>query len=405
MVHLNYVELKLDLSRPDWLFAFIWAIPLILVWRFPLPFFEPLHTLTLLLIGGNILTFFIVYNFMRYLLGSKAKKTRKVIDENEIRSFEKFLNLSLPIWIFLYLIPVIVNGGAPLIWILTEDTRTYTDFGIPSYSGFIYMLRAFLLMISFQVYIYTRRIKFLLVCFLFLFTAFIVEASRGNGIVLLLHPIGLYLFLNKIPIKKIFKIVIYAVFFGVLFGILENFRYLNSENYNIKSRFEDIVGVEPGNVLLIYLLPFYLYITTPLQNVNLLASINLQIDFIPYYSTQGLFPTFIRSFIFKPKDYGVLLNEGFNTTSFYTPFIRDFGFLGAFIIVVFIQFVVSFVHIKGRIENGFFYKLFYPVLFMSVVLSPFSLFFTSLVTVLFPFVVLVYLHVKSKYKLNNLKIL
>lgn len=342
---------------------------------------------------------------MRYLLGSKAKKTRKVIDENEIRSFEKFLNLSLPIWIFLYLIPVIVNGGAPLIWILTEDTRTYTDFGIPSYSGFIYMLRAFLLMISFQVYIYTRRIKFLLVCFLFLFTAFIVEASRGNGIVLLLHPIGLYLFLNKIPIKKFFKIVIYAVFFGVLFGVLENFRYLNSENYNIKSRFEDIVGVEPGNVLLIYLLPFYLYITTPLQNVNLLASINLQIDFIPYYSTQGLFPTFIRSFIFKPKDYGVLLNEGFNTTSFYTPFIRDFGFLGAFIIVVFIQFVVSFVHIKGRIENGYFYKLFYPVLFMSLVLSPFSLFFTSLVTVLFPFVVLVYLHVKSKYKLNNLKIL
>ena len=119
-----------------------------------------------------------------------------------------------------------------------------------------------------------------------------------------------------------------------------------------------------------------IYITTPVQNLNYTILKNEKPLYYPYYSTQALFPTIIRNKVFnETKDYGNLLSEAYNTTGMYVPLIRDFGKIISIIIVIFLQILVSIIHVKSKHKNPLSYKLAYPPLFMCIILSPFNLFY------------------------------
>jgi len=134
------------------------------------------------------------------------------------------------------------------------------------------------------------------------------------------------------------------------------------------------------------LIPAVMYISIPVINTDLNIQSSDFIKFQPYYSLQGFLPTVVRDFIFESGDYGVLVNEANNVSSYFIPFIRDYGLLGAYIAVSLILFMAAYFYSKAK-QGSLFFILSYPPIFMSVTLSFFSLFFTSLVVVLYPFLV------------------
>ncbi len=386
---------EIDLSRPDLIFFIVWTIPLILLQFFNLDFFVDLTSATQLLIFTNILSFFIIYWIIKKSLKNKTPSVliNLKFKLNKVQNFFKFYFI---IWLFLYAITILFSGGIPIYWILSGSGLTYYDFGVPTLSGFLNMLRAFLSVLALIIFLRSKNKKYLFFVFFFFISAFIFEANRGGGVVLILHILGYYFLTRKFNFIRVLKFLIFSFLFIIFLGLIEMFRYSNDEEYNFIEKYSEMELIEDANNLTLFTIPAILYITTPLQNLNLLITSDQEPLYYPYHSSKPLIPTFVRDKIFSnPKDYGFLVSEAYNTTSFYTPLIRDFGNYITIIIVFFLQIIVSYIHIKSKTSDLKTYTLLYPPLFMCVFLSPFNLYFTSLVVVSYPLMVHLFIHHKK----------
>lgn len=391
--------MKIDLSRPDIVFFVVWSIPLILLQFFSLQFFIDISIETILLISCNIISFFLIYSLVRKSVKNKLNP-EKCEPKYNISKTKDFFKQFFIIWVTLYLITIIFSSGIPVYWILSGSSLTYSDFGIPTLSGFLNMIRAFLCVISFIVFMKTNERKYFLFILFFLFTAFIFEANRGGGLVLLLHVIGYYFLIKKITFKKIIKLSGLAILLMVFLTLIEIFRYTNNSQYDFSKKYADIELFGDTNRFSIFLIPAIIYTTTPLQNLNYTIIENKKPLYYPYYSTLSLIPTVLRNKIFSlvpslKTDWGSLLSDTYNTTTFYVPFLRDFGKIITLLIIFFIQFIVSYVHVKSKYSSILSYRLLYPPLFMCVVLSPFNLYFTSLIVVAYPIILHMFIHYKK----------
>ena len=93
----------------------------------------------------NIILFSINYVLVSIILPHKKNSRRKlVLCEKQITILEKYLNKIFKYWCVCYLIIIIISGGFPLLWIIIGDTKNYIDFGVPTFSGLLNMVRAFL---------------------------------------------------------------------------------------------------------------------------------------------------------------------------------------------------------------------------------------------------------------------
>lgn len=283
------------------------------------------------------------------------------------------------------------------MWILLGDSKSYVDFGVPTLTGLLNMIRAFLSVLALIIWRDSKEKKYLFFLIFFILSAFLFEANRGGGLVLLLHPVGYFLFSQRIRLRDSIKIILLTLVLVLFLGLMEQFRYSNNDRYNISDKFSNLglTDAQPA-MWQIYSLPAVLYLTTPVQNLNN-TIINLsRPNYLPYHTITPLLPTVIRNKIFvaEEKDYGNLLSEVYNTTGYYTPIIRDFGYFGAFLVAILIQIIISYVHIKARASGQYFFRLLYPPMFMCVILSPFNLYFVNLVVVSYP--ILCYIFIKSK---------
>lgn len=388
---------RLDLSRPDYAYALVWLTPIFILKFFQLDFFVDLSEDTYQLVVFTVLSFFPIYLFLKLILNSFKRSRIKIQTSCLDIRLKYFIDKALVFWFLAYVVVILYSKGTPLIWMLMGTGKSYADFGIPSFSGFIYMFRAFLLVGCLHVYLKTKSKRYLKISILFIFLAFINELSRGNGVILILHPIGFFLILKKIEFKKLVKMILFTGVFILIFGVLEQLRYLNNVDYNIVEKYKQTLNVEEANLLSVYSLPVLLYATTPIQNLNYQISFRSEPSYYPYHSTQGLFPSFIRESIFegKTKDYGLLLSDSYNTTSYFSPLIRDFGIPLTILFVLILQVVLSIIHILAKSGREFFLLL-YPPFFMAIVMSPFSLFFTSLVVVTYPLTIITFNTIKYR---------
>ena len=84
------------------------------------------------------------------------------------------------------------------------------------------------------------------------------------------------------------------------------------------------------------------------MNMDLNLKDAVDFKFSPYYSVRLLLPTFLRDMLegFRSSEekYGLLVSEAYNTTSFLTPLIKDFGRFGALFCYIY-YFVCIGVHI------------------------------------------------------------
>ena len=332
-----------------------------------------------------IFLFFLLF-FRFYSLPSKN------LDKILIEGINFFALKNLLILIFIshviYLIcATIFLGGFPLYWIIIGDERTYVDFVIPSISGLFNLTRSFGLVACLLLLMFGNRNnkKYVyLIGAYFLLSSFFIETSRGNGLVMLLHPIGMYLLLRKIYLKQLSYSFLLFISFILFFGLIQVLRY-GDFDLELLTNNAEFVGLENPNIFLLFFIPAFLYLSTPIMNMDLNLSNSPDFSIGLNYSLTNILPSALKNFLSLNQDdkYGLLVTDAFNTTSFLTPLILDFGAIGGLLIASLFLILTAWIYIKAK-EGAIFYILIWPPLFMSLVLSSFNLFFLSLVVVIYP---------------------
>ena len=101
--------------------------------------------------------------------------------------------------------------------------------------------------------------------------------------------------------------------------------------------------------------PVLNYVTMPVLNAGLTIDKAYDDDtaltFKPIQTVMPIFPTPIRDFIWDPnapKKYGELVSTTWNTTTFITPFVRDFGIIGSMIFLSLFFFYCIYVYHLAR---------------------------------------------------------
>ena len=292
-------------------------------------------------------------------------------------------------WLFLYFVVIIASNGLPIAWLLIGNGKTYMDFGVMSLSGFCNMLRAccisalYLLNLG-GTCLQSRRRNWYKIGFL-ITSAFVLEMARGNGIVMLLHAVGIHFLLKRFTVYRVAQVVLVLIVFLFTFGYFQFFRYGYDDA--MITQYLNSVGFGEVDGVLKYFVPSITYICLPIVNTDLNIRVAPDIKFDPFYSLTLMLPTFLRNLLVGSGDYGELVNEANNVSSYYIPFIRDFGVIGCGIFVSPLLVFSMYVYARARSGSPY-YFLIWPPIFMSLMLSFFSLFFLSLVVLLYPLAVL-----------------
>jgi oligosaccharide repeat unit polymerase len=371
--------------------AMVWLVPLCIPYFIEdNPIIAPVGGVTVTLVVSSIFVLFLFYFFF-WIAGVRGRPEDIFAALKKINffKFSRKVNLIFMVWAFLYLINIFGSGGFPLLWVLQGDPRTYVDFGLPTLGGLVNMLRAFALTACYILFFHSdlsiaKKRNYLYMGVFLIISAFLLETGRGNGVVLILHPLGLHFLLSNFRIIGLVKWILASLAFLFMLGVVQLLRY--ADGFEKIMMYAENSGFHDATIIEALMIPSVMYISVPIINTDLNVQLSDVLKFQPYYSLQGLLPTVIRDAIFERGDYGFLVNEANNVSSYFIPFIRDFGSLGAFFAVAIILFIAAYCYARAR-QGSLFFILSYPPIFMSVSLSFFSLFFTSLVVVLYPFLV------------------
>lgn len=342
----------------------------------------------------SLLALFMFYSILIFNIQRRERVDIENIVKKKLNfnSLKQLVTLIVIAHFSIMILAIVYSSGFPLYWIFTNDTKTYAQYGIPTISGLGNMIRAFGLVGSLILYLYGTKAQKrtgLYSAIYFLFTAFFVELSRGNGSVMIAHAIGFYFLIKKISLKNTLSTALAILVFIPFFSFLQILRYGDFELERANEQLLN-VGIYDTSVSNLFLTPLILYTSTPIMNMDLNLQRAPDFKFSPDASIETLVPTFVRDIIYTRRDYindcGDLISCAYNTTSFLTPLIKDFGRYGALFFAILILMISSFIYSKAR-EGSLYYILLWPPVFMSLIFSSFNMYFSSLVVVLYPLVI------------------
>ena len=367
------------------------------------PIFSPVSFLGIFSVLYLLIILFL-FNFFFTSYLSKPLDTENLLKEKlNLNALKNLLVLIFYAHLIYFSLAILYSNGFPLLWVIIGSENNYTNFGIPSITGFFNMLRSFGLVSCLLLIFYgdnSQKKYVILISLYFLISSFFLEASRGNGLIMLLHPIGMYLLLRKINIKEILFSIILIIFFIFFFGFLQALRY-NDFNLETLANASEAIGLENANAIFIFLAPFLIYIATPIMNMDLNLSKAPNFSFSLDNSLISLLPTGLRDYLSggMGEKFGVLIDDAYNTTGFLTPLIMDFGSIGGLFIASLLLILTSWIYSKAK-EGNLFYILIWPPFFMSLILSSFNSYFFSLVVITYPLMIILFLKflLKSKHQ-------
>ena len=370
----------LDLSNPALVYGAIWLTTLWLSGLGWTVFAAPMLPETTNLVLANIATFAVIYLIAVMSVGG-VPPVGAAFGFEDLGFLRRVVQMSLLLWFVGTCVEIYVAGGIPAVWVLTGDTRDYRNFGIPTIHGFLTAIYLVCMSGLFLDYCVTRR-RDSLVPIALLFVWALLLTNRGVIIWASCQLIGVYLVVRRVRIRSLVVLTAAALALVLGFGFIGDIRS-GSSGAAIQQAASPQVASQlarlPSGVFWVYL-----YVTTPLNNIN--ANIRLVRPIgRPYYSTIALFPSVVRGFIYPLDDperrYPLpLANEAFNTSTWYAGFLADFGVAGAIICVSVIQFAAVMLYLCARCRQTW-AVLAWSALFQGLVLSVFADTVTSLVCV------------------------
>jgi oligosaccharide repeat unit polymerase len=221
---------------------------------------------------------------------------------------------------------VLYFGGAPFLGLVGIGPEIlYTDFGIPGFHGLINALFYAVCCYRFALILLCddpRRMKWLILVSS-LYPVFVI--SRQVLISLLLQYLFIYLAIRRPTGRRYMRVVV--VFIGVffLFGYLGDLRSGREHIIQLAAPTFEYPDWVPSAFIW-----FYIYVCTPLNNVN--ANIDIMPNYLPLETVGSFIPSFAReSFL---KAFGAsrqwdLVTESFNVSSLLQSMVTDFGVYGS----------------------------------------------------------------------------
>lgn len=378
--------LNTDLFAPPWIYAFFWGVGSLLHFFLQATYSVQPNPKVVLLILFNIVSFFFIHKIIENYYPKQPKVfNSKEFELDSIYSFAKWL---FYFWLFGFTLSIVHSKGFPLYWKIVGDPKTYVDFGIPTFFGLISSMRLFASVSFLFVFKLTKNKNALLLLILLVLSAF-MEMSRGTITVLVLNLIGIFIVLEKFSWRKFFQLFTLFFMFTILFGIVG---YIRNNDYTMAgmilpgSVFEKL----PGGFFTVFT-----YWTSPINNLHFATDLITPL-YKPYYTLIGLVPTIVRDSFFTATYPLPLRIDALNATSYYAPFIADFGIYFAAILILPLQFILSTIYMRAKNGNHY-YALAYSQLFASLVLSTFFLYFLSLITIFYIFLSFAcYIYVSTK---------
>lgn len=390
----------IDISPPWKTWTLIWGTIIGLYSLQLVSYYLKVTYLAILYISISTLIF-----FLQQIILSKVYKlnNRSIIELNQINLpyLKKEASKFLKLWFWGNIITCILQGGFPLLWILTGSPKSYADYGFPTIQGLLNAIYSLSVIIYTLNFIYYRNRKDLIVILILLIYP-IILVSRGLFTAIILELLGVYILHYKIKIKTLIIGILLTFIFIYIFGLVGDFRmgfeteYLNNL---INPKYSGIMNALPSGF-------FWIYLYTTVSFNNLVSNLSTVVPlYYPYYSLASLLPTVIRNLVFDTNystKYALEMeNNSFNTFTVFANFLKDFGIIGSLIIFSFIQHFSTFVYIKAK-KNQIWAILSFPIIFSSIILSVFDNFFTIWFTI-FQIILAKYIQTKIKKISTNVQ--
>lgn len=369
--------------RLFWLYFSVWVFPLSSALWYESPYNVGISTLSQWYMLGLMGQMFIFSLLASFIFAKKPSKEAIINKFNEFKSINFHLKC-IYVWYSIFIIEVIISGGAPIVW---GAEKSYGDFGLPVLHGFSNMLRGMifshLVLFSFLNF---KLNKYIIWLSLFpLVSALIVEQSRGAFLMTICFALGPVLLFFR---PTIGKILISAMAIPVLIMTLSVFQFLRYSESAVEELYviaDFVVDNESAYEKLLE--PVFNYIATPALNAGLTIDESLVYNLNFSETVKPIVPSPFRPLLWDMNletkdDYGALVNEAFNTSTFITPVIRDFGLLGGWIF--FSIFFLTCIYIYQRASIGSVENIvrLSPIA-MCIALSFFTSYMFSLVTIFY----------------------
>lgn len=370
----------LDLSRPDIVFALVWVVTALLARAdlYYMGFYSSVAVTSL--IAANVLSFVVVYRVVRL---TRSALTRRHIDltEAQLSTLCRINSLLFLMWLAMFVFIVFRSHGIPIWWRIAHIKKSYVDFGVPTLSGFANMMRSIILCLSILMWL-RRRDRTAVAIIVALLICSVAEMARANTIYLLLCGLAVLFVRKRVGAKTLGLLTVIAVVCVLLFGVAERYRTPGGSGGEKYLTYPSVLNKLPYGFT-----DVYLYLSTPISNLYYAEVHGVKPRHYPYYSLELMLPTIVRERVYRAHDYPIALRvESFNATTFYSPFIADFGLVIAGLLVGAIEVMVSYVHIRAH-SGDMFYQLAYAPLYAALALSFFYNYFLTLGVVLFLFMV------------------
>lgn len=369
--------------RLFWLYAAVWFLPLTSASWYVSAFNVGLSSLAKNYMFGLIAMMGVLGILCSVIFRNKPPKAILVARFSESKSI-KFHTKCLQVWVCIFALEVVVSGGAPIVW---GAAKSYGDFGLPVLHGFSNMLRA-MIFSHLTLFIYlnfklSRRL-IILSC-LPVISALIIEQSRGAFVMTMCFALGPTLLFSTLSFKKIISTLIMIPVLVIVLSVFQFLRYADSAIDELFVISEYVVDGDAAYEKLLE--PVFNYIATPALNAGLNIDVSPIFNFYPNETIKPIIPSPLRPIFWDMSldtkdDWGVLVNEAFNTSSFITPFVRDFGVLGSGLFFTWFFFVCTYVYHKARCGSIVDIVRFSPLV-MCIALSFFTTYISSLVTILY----------------------
>lgn len=368
--------------RPFLLYFGVWILPLTSASWYISDFNIGMTKFSLNYIIGLLFLFFVISLLFTFMFPNKAPRSFIAEKFNSKKSIKLQFQLVV-IWYFLFFLEILYSGGLPIMW---SGGKSYYDFGIPTIHGFSNMLRGLIFSNIVLLHLIGIRVPRLitLMSVLTVISALVLEQSRGAFVMLLLFGLGPMIIFMKISFFRIIKYSSLLVMIAVTFSTFQFLRYADSPIEEMLLIFSMVID---GDFYKYLIEPIANYIATPIFNAGLNIDVAANFGMIPNATTSSLIPSFIYDLLFpvSETDYGVLINEAFNTTTFITPFVMDFGLIGAYLVIGTFFFYCTYVFFMAR--NGSVEHLIkLSPLIMCLGLSFFTSYLTSLLVIIYIFI-------------------
>jgi oligosaccharide repeat unit polymerase len=313
-----------------------------------------------------------------YHLAPKTRIQRRHLlcglnEADDLAFLKRRLKKWLIVWIVLSAVEIVVSGGVPLVWLFTGNPKTYADFGMPSLHGLLNSMILALGLCYTAIFARFGGRRYLLSSAAIVGWALLV-VTRSMLIVNILQTGMVIVLYRGIPAKLAIRLIALALVVVIGFGALGNLRSGADNFLAVAQPTEAYPQWLPSGVLW-----FYIYLTTPLNNlIYTMVSVHPSNNLLFPDTVAPLFPTAVRNFIYGPSVEsaltGELVDEAFNVSTAYIGPVQDYGAAGITCFSLLIAMIAAFYWWRGNFRD----ELIYIVIAQCLLISVFYDYFFSL---------------------------